>query len=228
MKPNVHIVVRERGKIVTTRDLHNIWTVYGRTWLGTLLGLDVGDVAEHVGGIKYIGFGMGSVTQNQRYMVEGTPLNSIYLISSAPTSGYTFDETSPTSPEINSLELPVTVVPTTTSDVYNSPSGEDWRVTPIYTTGYDADPWHARPNSTSPSNAVRFNYGTEHNRLEALVFGRPVAGSEYPFMPISEIGLFADDADPDDPFAPPVTYANFDTIQVSDQTDLYVTWDIVF
>lgn len=87
MKPNVEIIVRERGKLVTRRESHNIWTQSGKGWLARLVSFasfDPDVLAEDYR-LRYMGFGIGSELQNN---IEAfvPPLSTDYAGSNLQTN----------------------------------------------------------------------------------------------------------------------------------------------
>lgn len=222
MKPNVRIVVRDRGKIVAVREEHNTWTAAGKQYLAEVISLTSQDpdVPERTDRIEYLGFGMGGAQQNQRSMVTSAPLSAVYPVGSAPhgTSGFTYrdDFIFP----VASLELPVAFFADSTADLYTNTTSATWRQTaPTF-----SDMFHF---SVHPSpNVFRFHYT---GRSSPLVFSQPISGNQYHLLPLSEAGLYLSSvAVNDDPFASPVAYVTFDTIQISETVDLFLEWDVTF
>jgi hypothetical protein len=89
---NVHIIARERGKIVDTRDVHNIFTTIGREYVVDLFG---GSSSETV---QYISVGIGSDEQT-------VDISSVYpsLDSTYPGQNVFDDD----DPSVSTLERPV-------------------------------------------------------------------------------------------------------------------------
>jgi hypothetical protein len=221
MKANVRIEARERGKLVAVREVHNVWTAFGHQFLAEVIALTAidPDVFERNDKIKYIGWGMGGEKQNQRTMVTAFPLSVIYPLGSTPhgSTGFTFREDY--TPNITSLELPAIYgsVAAGDSDKYTTPGSSAWR---RIISDSDHSASHPAPN------VLRF-YDAARNGTFAT--GHPLAGNQYAYMPLSEAGLFLDDLGLSGvPFTPPVAYVTFDTIQMSDEMDLYTSWDVTF
>lgn len=68
-RANVRITVRERGKLVTTRESHNVFTNTGRAWQALLYGSPDYNSGAHPTPhvqtrVKFIGFGCGGALQN--------------------------------------------------------------------------------------------------------------------------------------------------------------------
>ena len=59
MKNNVEIILRERGKIVSQTESHNVWTVAGSGWIARLISEGLENNR-----IRYVGFGIGGVRQS--------------------------------------------------------------------------------------------------------------------------------------------------------------------
>lgn len=221
---NVCIEAFERGKRVARRDVHNVWTTHGREYLAELIALSsMGpDVPERVAGVKYIGFGMGGSRQNQRAMVTGAPLSTVYPVGSTP-HGSSFEFRADMYPSVQSLEMPVPADASSVADSYTNHSGISWRF--VFAHASDVRSWAAHPHPLP--NVFRYHFTA---RLGTpFVFTPPLSGNQYHLMPLSEAALFTNEApDTGSPFSAPVAYVSFDTIQISELTDLYVTWDIVF
>lgn len=217
---NVRIEARERGKLVALREVHNVWTKEGRKYIAemmSLLSVDP-DVPERDDRIQYIGFGMGGYKQNQRAMALSPPLSTVYPLGSTPhgSTGFTFRHDF--MPTITSLELPVGMVATSAADVYSSGTAT-WRLRVFNSS--DNSSWAVHPLP----NVYRFEFRARLGT--AFIFPPPPTGNEYPFMPLSEAGLYTSSAlTTARPFEPPVAYVNFDTIQMSEDTDLFVIWDV--
>ena len=65
VKQNLHLVARERGKIVARRDGHNIFVDLGREWLSRLIAYQSysPDVYQRDDRVRYMGFGIGGNRQ---------------------------------------------------------------------------------------------------------------------------------------------------------------------
>jgi len=87
VKQNLHIIARERGKIVAQRDGHNIWVDLGREWLARLIGYaSLGpDVPEEDFRVKYMGFGIGGTRQLAPATANSPPISPPYTGSNLQT-----------------------------------------------------------------------------------------------------------------------------------------------
>ena len=64
MKNNIEIILRERGKIVSRTESHNIWALAGQRWLSQLVSLDPDDEPYADNRLRYLAFGIGGIKQN--------------------------------------------------------------------------------------------------------------------------------------------------------------------
>jgi hypothetical protein len=223
VKPNVRIVLRERGKISQVRDVHNIWTAYGRSWLAGLVSLGPLDVPERDDRIKYIGFGIGGKGQSQLGMVNSPNWSTVLPAGSDPhtTTGNEYDDEFPIAPLIGTLERPAPIVAQTTTPAYAL--AVDWRTHQFDPLLFQQPLSHPDPYTTRYFAQFRQGIGGVYYFIhEPLVVGGLAQ------MPISEAGLFLNSATTTAAFEPVVTYVTFDTVQITKDTDLEVEWDVRF
>jgi hypothetical protein len=226
MKPNVRIVLRERGKIATVREVHNTWTPYGRQYLCDVtslssMGPDTPGSDAH---IKYIGFGIGGKGQNQRSMTALAPWSTVFPPGLDPnmTLGYQYDDDLPIAPPVNTLERPVPYTAVTgPTPAYGSALA--WRTSAFDPTQISQPFSHPLITSTRYFAQFRQGVGGDYYYIH-----NPVPPGGFMQMPLSEAGLFLNDADPTAAYANIVTYVTFDTIEVTKDTDLEIEWDIRF
>lgn len=224
--PNVRIVLRERGKIIALRETHNTWTLFGRQYLSeqTSLLSQGPDVPEANARIKYIGFGIGGVGQNQRSMVDMAPWNTVFPPGLDPnaTNGYQYDDDFPISPPVNTLERPVPITAVTgPTPAYGA--ALNWR-TFAFDSAQLAQPM-SHPTNTSLRYFAQFRQGVggAHYYIH-----NPVPGGGFMQMPLSEAGLFLNNVSTTIAYEPVVAYVTFDTIQITKDTDLEIEWDTRF
>jgi hypothetical protein len=198
VKSNLFITARERGKIVARREGHNIFLDYGREWLASL--------------ISYASFGPDVVEDNRRVRYMGFGIGGTRQIAPAfadtspltdygPTGGFTQTDTDPT---LLRLERPVRV--TGSSGPATSP-GDVW------VGQVQAPVSHPLPTQ---AQFVRLFTLTE------------LSYAPYVSVPLSEIGLFLDDANTNFKSNNIVAYDTFDTISKTTAFELEVSWTLRF
>lgn len=77
---NVLIKIFERGKLVGTREGHNVWVDRGRQYLAEMVGYATisADVPERNERLRYMQLGIGSQKQNQLGMANTSPIITAY------------------------------------------------------------------------------------------------------------------------------------------------------
>jgi hypothetical protein len=225
MKPNVRIVLRERGKIAALREVHNTWTLFGRQYLCdvTSLSSQDPDIPGSTASIKYIGFGIGGIGQNQRSMTALPPWSTVLPAGQDPnmTLGYEYNDDFPIVPPVNTLERPVPIT-AVTGPTPAYPALLDWRTTAFDPTQINQPFSHPLTTSTRYFAQFRQGVGSHYYFIH-----NPVPMGGFMQMPLSEAGLFLNDVSTG-AFENIVTYVTFDTIQVTKDTDLEIEWDIRF
>ncbi len=226
MKHNVRIVLRERGKISAIREVHNTWTLFGRQYLSELVSLlsRGPDIPEIDAQIKYIGFGIGGKGQNQRSMVGSAPWSTVLAAGNDPntTIGYEYDDEFPIAPPVNTLERPAPITAVTgPTPAYGA--SLNWR-TFAFDPAQIAQPM-SHPTNTSMRFFAQFRQGVGGHYY---FIHNPVPPGGFMQMPLSEAGLFLNNATTTIAYEPVVAYVTFDTIQVTKDTDLEVEWDTRF
>lgn len=212
VRSNLKLVARERGKIVARREGHNIWVNLGREWLSELVGYgsysgDAG-VPERSDRIRWMAVGIGGNRQVALGVANANPLLTDY-----PGTNVQSD----VDPTLRILERPVRVGWTT-----GSPSA------PPYDAG---DVWFAQVAGVTHPTATDAKF--------TVVFGLTDVnggGSEYPTVPLSEIGLFTDHVSATRHVAPsatnPTQYANaydtFDSISKTVGIQVQADWILHF
>lgn len=237
MKPNVRIVVRERGKIAAIREGHNTWTQHGSQYLSQLISLSSmdPDVGETAARIKYIGFGIGGVGQRQLSMVQSAPWSTVFAPGLDPetTTGNQYNSAQPFSPLVSTLERPVPIT-AVTGPTPAYPATLNWR-----TLAFDAA--ETRQPIGHPDVVVGGVQQSDYLYTTSYFaqFQQGVNGSYYyihePYvtggfvqMPLSEAGLFLNTASLTTAYEPVVAYITFDTVQITRDTDLSIEWDVRF
>ncbi len=208
VKQNIHIVARERGKVVATRDSHNIFVDLGREWLTRLISYQSygPDVAQRDDRIRYMGFGIGGTKQLLPAIADANPLGGVggaYEAGSAPGIGSNvqtdLDRT------VISLERPVRV--SGTSSGYPGVNGDVW-VGQIQA-----------PAAHSTSNSVSFRRLFTQQEISYLPFSS---------VPLSEVGLYTSLANPGFYLNTLVAYDTIDVISKTSALSIEVTWTFNF
>jgi hypothetical protein len=198
IKSNLFLTARERGKIVTRREGHNIFLDYGREWLASLIAFSsfLPDVFEDDRRVRYMGFGIGGVRQVAPGFADTAPLTDY-----GPAGGFSQTDTDPT---LVRLERPVRV--SGGSGPANNP-GDVW------VGQVQAPVTHSTPTSTT---------------IRRLFTSEEVSYAPYISVPLSEIGLFLSDAVVGFPQNNIVAYDTFDTLSKTTALELEVVWTLRF
>jgi len=208
---NLEILVRERGKLVDRRELHNIWVDLGRAYLPQVIayqslpasGVVSPVVPQDDRRVRYMGFGIGGNRQLQLSVANNPPFSTHY-----PGTNTQPD----TDPTVVQLERPVRI----SSPVPGSPSLPPYNAGDVWLGQVQAPAIHVTPTS--------------------VTFKRIVAEAEIsygPFLsvPISEIGLFlhSTNANYINVYNNTlIAYDTFDTISKTNAFALEIAWTIRF
>jgi hypothetical protein len=208
VKQNLHLIARERGKIVARRDGHNIFVDLGRGWLSQLIAYQsyAPDVAQRDDRVRYMGFGIGGVRQLQLTTANSSPIGGPgdpYAASSA--TGIGANNQTDLNRAVTALERPVRVSGGSTS--YPGVSGDKWLG------AIQAPAQHASGVSTT---FARLFLQTEVSYL-------PFAS-----VPLSEVGLFTSAADSGFYLNTLIAYDTFDTLSKTTAISLEVSWTFNF
>jgi len=200
-KQNLHIIARERGKIVARRDGHNIWVDLGREYLAQLISFSSfgPDTPERNDRIKYMGFCIGGTRQTAPGVANASPLSVAYPGTNVNTD---------TDPTITQLERPVRVSGTTTGplDPYDP-----------------ADVWLAQVQAPAVHTVA-----TEVT-FRRLFLVTDISYSTFTTVPLSEAGLFTSAANPiGQPHNTLIAYDTFDSISKTNAVEIEVVWTIRF
>jgi len=196
VKQNVHIIARERGKIVTRRDGHNIFLNLGREWLAELISLQTldPDVAERNDRIKYIALGIGGTRQLALAHANAAPYVTAYPGTNTQTDS---------DPTVTALERPVRV--SGGVSVYPGVPGDIWTGT------VQAPPVH----TTATETTFRRLFGPTDISYGSLIS-----------VPLSEVGLMTSAAAPGNFLNQLVAYDTFDTISKTGAVELEIIWTL--
>jgi hypothetical protein len=224
VRPNVHIKVREHGKLIETREGHNIWVDHGRQYLAELMTYSAysPDVFSRVDRVRHIGVGIGGYEQSGGILAV---VDTAYPAGSDPfgTVGNAYREDFPfihdygppvTHAAVTTLERPVRI--SGGSNPYGSAVvGDRWLV--------DTPKFFVSHLTTTEL--------TVHGLIDGTV--GDVAYGAFTDVPLSEAALFTDEAgvNPTDgtvPFKPLVAYITFDTITMNSAKQIEFIWSIRF
>jgi hypothetical protein len=198
VRQNLKLYLRERGKIVSRREGHNIFLDLGREWLAQLISFQsLGpDVAFRDDRIKYMGFGIGGNRQLQLSQANAAPISPPYVGTNAQTD---------TDESLTVLERPVRVGGSSTA--YPGLAGDMW----LGAIG-SADPL------TIPTQTT----------FRRLFTQTEISYGPFSSVPLSEVGLFTSAADPENYQNTMIAYDTFDTISKTAAFELEVIWTIRF
>jgi len=221
---NVHIKIREHGKLIDERSGHNVWVERGRQYLAEIMAYaSYGpDTFERADRIRYFGVGIGGF---QQQAIVPAALDTAYPVGSDPfaTSGKEYREDFP---YIHDSGPPVTHSPLTTLE---RPVRITGGANP-YGTAVVGDRWLVNTPNFFTTHLTLFEV-TVHAVIDCTA-GDIVYGA-FTDVPISEAGLFTDElaVDPTDgtvPFKPLMAYITFDTITLNSSLQLEFIWSIQF
>lgn len=198
---NLFLTLRERGKIVGRREGHNIFLDYGREWLSGLIAYQSfsPDVVEDDRRIRYMGLGIGGVRQFAPEFANTPPLTDYGPGATSGTGGFSQTDTDPA---LTTLERPVRISGHTGP---GTQPGDRWLGQ------VQAPPEHPTPTSTT---------------FYRLFTWEEISYAPYLTVPVSEIGLFLSDADPNFPLNNIVAYDTFDTLGKNTSFELEVSWTL--
>lgn len=198
VKSNLRLTVRERGKIVTRREGHNIFLNLGREWLAQLINYTSFSplTAERDDRIRYMGVGIGGNRQLSLGVANADPLLTAYPGTNIQTD---------TDPTVTGLERPVRI----------SGSSSPYP-------GLGTDVWLS--SVTAPAvHPVATQTTFTH------LFGQTdVSYSPFLTVPLSEVALFTNAANPLVFNNTAIAYDTFDTISKTVAFELEVDWTIRF
>lgn len=199
VKQNLTIVVRERGKIVTRREGHNIWVNLGREYLASLIAYSsfAPVTAERNDRVRYMGLGIGGTRQLLLSVANNPPMSTTY-----PGTNLQTDE----DPTLTTLERPVRVD--------GSGGGPPYSGTDTWLAQVQAPSPHGTPTEVTFRRLfgqLEFSYGSFTN------------------VPLSEIGLYTGNATPVGvPNNTFIAYDTFDAIPKTNAFSFEVNWTIRF
>lgn len=198
VKQNLTITARCNGKLVARRRGHNIWLNVGREWISRLMGYSSFSplTPEEDDRIRYMGFGIGGVTQNALGVANGAPLLAAY-----PGTNVQNDVTA----TVTALERPVRVSGINDAPPYADPSN-------VWLIQVQAPPEHPTATQTV---------------FRCLLNSTAVSYAPFTVVPLSEVGLFTNAANPALYNNAPVAYDQYQTLSKTTAVDaLEVVWTL--
>jgi len=216
MHANVYISVFEGDRLAHYHEGHNVWVTNGRSYLAKMISLSSydPDVPFDDRRMKHIGFGIGGNKQALLGVINAPPISTAYPAGSDPnaTTGNSYDAGFPENPPVSTLERPVRITGGTTPYP-----------------GAPGDVWLTRP---PPFGFVTITPGPGQVMFRSLV-DTTIGELVYPpftLIPISEVGLFLNGAEVNDPFNDGhlVSYHSFGTIAVTTGMKIEISWVVGF
>lgn len=215
MSCNVFITVFDRhGAVVARHAGHNTWTDTGRNYLATISTYSnlVAEIPFESRRIKYMGLGIGSVTQAGNPFVFVPPLSVVYPPGFDPnaTTGIEYNSNYSIDPPVNTLERPIRVTGGLTP--YPGSPGDVWLIEPTSFFAVDSGVGMMEYHGLVDTNLGQILYPPLLN------------------IPLSEVGLFLDGSDIADAYniGQMVAYHSFGTLTLSLGSILEVIWQVAY
>jgi hypothetical protein len=198
VKQNLHLTMRDRGKIVARRDGHNIWTNLGREYLAGLIAYSSFSplTPERDDRVRYMGLGIGGTRQLALGIANAAPLVTAYPGSNANTD---------TSPTVTHLERPVRI--SGSSDPYPGQGGDIW------IGQVQAPPTHLTVTEVT---------------FKRLFTQTEISYSPFLTVPLSEVGLYTNAANANIYNNNLIAFDTFDTLSKTNAFELEIVWTIRF
>ena len=198
VKSNLVITARERGKLLTKREGHNIWLNLGREYMAQIMSYSLMSPLTTVreDRIRYMGMGIGGTRQ----LIPSIANNATFL-AAYPGTNIQTDE----NPAVTVLERPIRVSGTSTPSPYDA-----------------ADVWLGQIQA--PAAFPAFNQVV----YRRLFMSYELNYNPYTVALVSEVGLFTNAANPLLPHNTMLAYDTFETIAKTDAVELEVAWTISF
>jgi len=198
VKQNLKITARERGKIVARREGHNIFLNVGREWLARLIAYSSLSPLTPEDDDRIRYMGFGIGGTQQ--LAPGTA-NAAPIVTAYPGTNIQAD----TDPSIIILERPVRV--SGSEATYPGLAGDEWVGT------VQAPATHG---TATEATFIRLFTQTE------------ISYGSFLTVPISEIMLFTNAADPENYLNNGIAYDTFDTLSKTVAFELQVEWTLRF
>jgi len=221
---NVSLSLYRDDELLEHREGHNIWVDAGRLYLSKLVAYASfdADTPEEIRRIAHMGLGIGGVRQSMVSAINSSPIVDAYPAGDDPqgTSGNEYDVSYPYVP-IETLERPIRITGGQTAYP-----------------GAPADVWLTQKAAPGFLIAHDTSYETVFSATFDVTAGDIVYGT-FTQMPLSEMGLFLDDSDINEPYEHPFTpsahsiermvaYYQFGTLLLVPGTRLEVAWHVQF
>lgn len=198
VKQNLTLIARERGKVVARREGHNIWLDLGREYLAKVISLQSFSPDVAFTDERIKFMGLGVGGTRQ---VAPAVAGSPPISTAYPGTNLQTD----TDPTLTTLERPVRVSGSTST--YPGLAGDAW-IAPVQA-----------PADISVPKEVTFRRAFLENDVSYGTFAS---------VPLSEVGLFLNSANPENYLNTIVAYDTFDTISKTAAVALEVIWTIRF
>jgi hypothetical protein len=202
VRSNLRLTMRERGKIVARREGHNIWLDLGRELITHLLSyISFAPLTPaRDDRVRYIGLGIGGTRQIATSVSSVPPMSTDYAGTNLQTD---------TDPTIQQLERPVRV----------SGLSGGHHLTDVWMGQIQAPP----DFSPSPTPPLPTPSQVTYRRLFTYA---EISYAPYLIVPLSEVGLYTNNANPNDPSSTVVAYDTFETLSKTLKFQLEVEWSI--
>jgi hypothetical protein len=196
VRQNLKLIARERGKIVTRREGHNIWLNLGSEYLAQMIAFQLMAplTPYRDDRIRYMGVGIGGTRQLALATANSAPLFGPYPGSNAQTDD---------DPTVTGLERPVRISGTETAFPY-SPSD-------VWLAQVQAPPIF--PSATSVT-------------FRRLFTETDISYGNFTLVPVSEISLHLSSCNPANYNNTAIAYDTFATIAKTQKIELEVSWTI--
>lgn len=198
VKQNLKLTMRERGKIVARREGHNIWLNLGREYLSQLIAYSLMAPLTTVRDDRIRYMGLG--IGGTRQLIPSLANAAPFSTTYPGTNAQTDDD-----PDVQKLERPVRLSGGSSVPPYNV-----------------ADVWLGQvtaPADFSTTNQVKFT---------RLFTQTEISYTPYSVVPLSEIMLFTNAANPNVYNNTGVAYDTFETVSKTNAFELEAEWVIKF
>lgn len=198
VKQNLKIIARERGKIVARREGHNIFLNLGREWLARLIAYSSLSPLTPEEDNRVRYIGLGIGGSRQ---VAPSVANTAPIVTAYPgTNGQT-----DTDPTVTILERPVRLSGSTSP--YPGLAGDVWL----------------------GATQAPVTHGTAYEATFIRLFSQTeISYSSFLTVPLSEVMLFTNAADPGSYLNTGIAYDTFDTLSKTVAFELQVEWTLRF
>jgi len=213
VRANVSIKAYERGKLIASREGHNVWVTRGRQYLAEMVTYqDMVPTPERSDRLRFMGLGIGGAQQNRSDLADAAPLSVSYPVGFDPnaTNGHEYRKAYPIDPPVTTLERPVRIT-----------GGAN-----PYASAAPTDEWLLDEGSIFFTHMSLYEV-TVHGLIEG---SSHIAYGTFTQVPLSEVALFTDEVTVGKtlPYSTLVGYFSFDTFLFSSSVDLEMVWRVRF